>query len=165
MPSEKILMGKQQVVAGLKDKLSSAVSVVIVDYKGITVAQDTALRKELREAGVEYTVVKNTLLGIAAKEVGLEGIVPSLKGTTALAVCNDHVAAAKILCKFADNSKGKFNVKCGDVEGKVLDADGVKALAKLPTREVLLTQVLFALNGNLRGLAVALNAIAEKQSA
>lgn len=165
MPSEKILMGKQQVVANLKEKLSSAVSVVVVDYKGITVAQDTALRKELREAGVEYMVVKNTLLGIAAKDVGLDDMIPSLNGTTAVAVCGDHVAAAKILCKFADNSKGKYNVKCGYVEGKALDADGVKALAKLPSREVLLTQVLYALNGNLRGLAVALNAIVEKQSA
>lgn len=176
MPSEKILLEKQQIVADLKDKLSAAAAGVIVDYKGITVAQDTKLRKELREAGVEYMVVKNTLLGIAAKEVGLEDIIPTLNGTTALAVSSDHVAAAKILDKYAEESKGKFTVKCGFVDGGVIDANGVKALAKLPAREVLIAQVLgglnapisgFAnvLNANLRGLVVALNAIAEKQSA
>ena len=150
MPSEKVLELKKQQVAALKERLDASIAGVVVDYKGISVEDDTKLRKELREAGVEYTVVKNTLLAIAAKEVGLEGIVPSLKGTTAIAVSSDHVAAAKILCKYADNSKGKFNVKCGYVEGNALDADGVKALAKLPSREVLLTQLLFALNGNLR---------------
>ena len=176
MPSEKVLLGKQQIVADLKEKLSDAAAGVIVDYKGITVAQDTKLRKDLREAGVEYMVVKNTLLGIAAKDVGLDDIIPSLNGTTALAVSSDHVAAAKILSKYADESKGKFTVKCGFVDGGVIDADGVKALAKLPSREVLIAQVLggfnapisgFAnvLNANLRGLVVALNAIAEKQSA
>ena len=176
MPSEKVLLGKQQIVADLKEKLSAAAAGVIVDYNGITVAQDTKLRKDLREAGVEYMVVKNTLLGIAAKDVGLDDIIPSLNGTTALAVSSDHVAAAKILSKYADESKGKFSVKCGFVDGGVIDADGVKALAKLPSREVLIAQVLggfnapisgFAnvLNANLRGLVVALNAIAEKQSA
>ena len=176
MPSEKVLLGKQQIFADLKEKLSAAAAGVIVDYKGITVAQDTKLRKDLREAGVEYMVVKNTLLGIAAKDVGLDDIIPSLNGTTALAVSSDHVAAAKILSKYADESKGKFSVKCGFVDGGVIDADGVKALAKLPSREVLIAQVLggfnapisgFAnvLNANLRGLVVALNAIAEKQSA
>ncbi len=176
MPSEKVLLEKQQIVASLKDKLSGAAAGVIVDYKGITVAQDTKLRKDLREAGVEYMVVKNTLLGIAAKDAGLDGIIPSLSGTTALAVSGDHVAAAKILSKYADDSRGKFSVKCGFVDGGVIDADGVKALAKLPSREVLIAQVLggfnapisgFAnvLNANLRGLVVALNAIAEKQSA
>ena len=176
MPSEKVLLEKQQIVADLKEKLSSAAAGVIVDYKGITVAQDTKLRKDLREAGVDYMVVKNTLLGIAAKDVGLDDILPSLSGTTALAVSSDHVAAAKILSKYADDSKGKFSVKCGFVDGGVIDANGVKALAKLPSREVLIAQVLggfnapitgFAnvLNANLRGLVVALNAIAEKQSA
>ena len=147
MPSEKILEQKKQIVSDLAGKLSSSVAGVIVDYKGITVADDTKLRKELREAGVEYTVVKNTLLRFAAKEAGLE----------------DPIAAAKILSKYAEGSKGKFSIKAGFMEGKVLDLEGVDRLAKLPSKEQLLVQLLSVLNGNLRGLAIALNAIVEKQ--
>lgn len=177
MPSEKILLQKQQIVAELVEKLKGSVAGVLVDYKGITVADDTKLRKELREAGVEYSVIKNRLLALAAKEAGLEGMIPTLENSTALAVSeSDHVAAAKILNKYAEGSKGKFTVKCGFVEGNVIDAAGVAELAQLPSREVLVAKVLggfnapisgFAnvLNANLRGLVVALNAIAEKQSA
>ena len=166
MPSEKVLQDKQAIVAGLKEKLTNSAAGVLVDYKGITVAEDTKLRKELREAGVEYSVVKNTLLKFAAKEAGYEEFIPVLDGTTAFAVAKDDpVAAAKILSKFADNSKGKFTVKAGFVEGKALDAAGVAQLAKLPSREQLLGQLLSVLNGNISGLARALNAIAEKQSA
>lgn len=162
MPSEKVLAEKQGVVAALKEKLQGATAGVLVDYSGITVADDTKLRKELREAGVEYGVVKNTLLAFAAKEVGFEGLCDVLNGTTALAVSSDPIAAAKILCKFADDSKGKFTVKAGFLDGEVMDAAGVNELAKLPSKEQLLVQLLSVLNGNIRGLAVALNAIAEK---
>lgn len=163
MPSEKVLETKKEIVAGLEEKLKTAVSGVIVDYKGISVADDTKLRKELREAGVEYKVVKNTLLRFAAKNAGLEELCPSLEGTTALAVSNeDAVAPAKILGKFAEDSKGKFIIKTGFMEGKVISVEEVTALSKLPGREQLLAMLLSALTGNIRGLAVALNAIAEK---
>lgn len=177
MPSEKVLQAKQQAVAELTEKLQNAVAGVVVDYKGINVADDTKLRKELREAGVEYFVIKNTLLRFASKNAGFEELESVLEGTTALALSNDDpVAAAKILAKYAEASKDKFNIKAGFVDGKILDVDGVNALAKLPSREVLIAQTLagfnapisgFAnvLNANLRGLVIALNAIAEKQSA
>lgn len=163
MPSEKILESKKQVVADLAEKLKGSVAGVLVDYKGITVADDTKLRKELRDAGVDYAVVKNTLLRLAADNVGLGGLDPVLEGTTALAVSTeDPVAPARILNKYAEASKGKFAIKAGFMEGKVLDEAGVKVLATLPSREQLLVQLLSVLNGNIRGLAVALNAIAEK---
>ena len=177
MPSEKILAQKQAVVADLAAKLQHSTAGVLVDYKGITVADDTKLRRELREAGVHYFVVKNTLLERAADQVGFHDLKDHLSGTSALAVSeSDPVAAAKILTKYADGSKGKFTVKAGFVDGKALDAEGVKALSKLPSREELIAKTLGGLNApisgfanvlsaNLRGLVVALNAIAEKQSA
>lgn len=176
MPSEKILEQKKQIVAELTEKLKSACAGVIVDYKGINVADDTKLRKELREAGVDYFVVKNTLLSRAAKEAGLEGLDSVLEGTTALAVSKeDHVAAARILCKFAETNKS-IKTKAGFVEGKAIDVAEVENLAKLPSKEVLVAKALgglnapitgfvTVLNGTMKGLVVALNAIAEKQSA
>jgi large subunit ribosomal protein L10 len=161
MPSEKILSQKKQTVAQLTDKMKNAVAGVLVDYKGITVTDDTKLRKELREAGVEYSVEKNTMLRFAAKEVGYEALNDVLKGTTALAISNsDEVAAAKVLTKYAE--KGKFVIKAGFVDGGVIDAAKVAELGKLPSREDLLSMLCSALQGNIRGLAVALNAIAEK---
>lgn len=163
MPSEKTLKLKQQVVTELKEKLNGAVAGVLVDYKGITVEQDTKLRREMREANVEYTVIKNSLLRFAAKEVGYEGLCDVLEGTTALAVSNDDpISAAKILTKFAEASKNKFSIKAGFVDGEILSAAKVTELGNLPSKEQLLGQLLSVLNGNIRGLAVALNAIAEK---
>ena len=163
MPSVMVLNQKKEVVETLKEKLSSSVAGVVVDYKGITVEDDTKLRRELREAGVEYSVVKNTLLRFAAKEVGYGELENVLEGTTALAVSKeDPVAAARILTKFADDSKGKFVVKAGFVDGGVIDAAKVNELGKLPGKEQLLSMLCSALQGNIRGLAVALNAIAEK---
>lgn len=163
MPSVMVLNQKKEVVETLKEKLSSSVAGVVVDYKGITVEDDTKLRRELREAGVEYSVVKNTLLRFAAKEVGYGELENVLEGTTALAVSKeDPVAAARILTKFADASKGKFVVKAGFVDGGVIDAAKVNELGKLPGKEQLLSMLCSALQGNIRGLAVALNAIAEK---
>ena len=149
MASEKVIAQKQEIVANLKEKLTGSVAGVLVDYKGINVAEDTKLRKELREAGVDYTVVKNTLLKFAIDEVGFGALDAHLSGTTALAVSKeDPVIAAKILAKYA--------------EGEVIDSDKVIAVGKLPSKEQLLVQLLSVLNGNIRGLAVALNAIAEK---
>ena len=164
MPSEKILAQKQAVVADLAAKLQNSTAGVLVDYKGITVADDTKLRRELREAGVHYFVVNNTLLERAADQVGFHDLKDHLSGTSALAVSeNDPVAAAKILTKYADDSKGKFTVKAGFVDGGVIDAAKVKELGSLPSREGLLSMLLSALTGNLRGLACAINEIAEKQ--
>ena len=176
MPSEKVLEQKKQVVSDLTEKLKGAACGVVVDYKGINVADDTKLRKQLREAGVEYTVIKNTLLRFAAKNVGLDGLDAVLEGTTALAVSQeDFVAPARILAEYAENNK-EFTIKAGFVEGKLLDVKGVQELAKLPSREVLVAKALGGLNApisgfvgvlnaNLRNLVCALNAIAQKQGA
>ena len=163
MPSQKILTEKQAYVAELKDKIKASVAGVVVDYKGITVADDTKLRRSLREAGVEYAVVKNTMLRLAIEEMGYAEIEKTLEGTTAIAIANgDPMVAAKILCKFADDSKGKFQIKSGYMDGAPMTAAEVDAIAKLPNREGLLSMLCSALQGNIRGLAVALNAIAEK---
>lgn len=176
MPSEKVLQEKQAYVEQLAEKLSQATAGVVVNYQGITVADDTKLRRQLREAGVEYAVVKNTMLRRANEKAGLSEMDSVLEGTTAVAISpEDHVAAAKILCEYADKSQ-TFKVKAGFVEGKVIDADAVAELAKMPPKEVLVAKVLGGLNapisglvgvlnGTLRGLVCALNAIAEKQSA
>lgn len=177
MPSEKILEKKKQQVAELAEALKGACTGVIVDYKGITVADDTKLRKELREAGCDYKVVKNTLLKLALQEAGIEGLENVLEGTTALAYSkDDYVSSAKILSGYAEKSKDVFNVKAGFVDGKVLDAKGVKELAELPPKEVLVAKALgglnapiagfvTVLNGTMKGLVVALDAIAEKKGA
>lgn len=176
MASEKILQQKQEYVEQLANKLSSSVAGVVVSYKGITVADDTMLRRKLREAGVEYAVVKNTMLSRAANKVGLDDLDSVLEGSTALALSEtDHVAAAKILCEYAEKNKD-FQIKAGFVEGKVIQSAEVGELAKMPPKEVLVAKVLGGLNApisgfvgvlnaNLRGLVVALNAIAEKQGA
>ena len=166
MPNEKVLLQKQQYVAELKEKVNGSVAGVIVDYKGINVSDDTKLRREMREAGVEYHVVKNTMLRLALKDSNYEEMSSVLENTTALALSeNDPVAAARILCKFAVDSKGTFAVKSGFVDGKVLSKAEVEELSKLPNKEGLVSMLLSVLTGNLRGLAVALNAIAEKQEA
>lgn len=163
MPSATILSEKQKFVADLAEQLKNAVAGVIVDYKGINVADDTALRKELREAGVKYTVVKNTMLRLAAREAGLNGVEEVLEGTTALATSDsDYVAAAKILCKYADAHEN-FNIKLGFMDGAVLDAAKVQELGNLPSKEELLTQLVYVLSAPMRGLAVSLNEIAKKQ--
>ncbi len=175
MPSTKVLEQKKAAVQEIAEKLRSAVSGVLVDYRGLTVEQDTNLRRELRNAGVEYKVVKNTLTRFAANETGFEGLEPYLQGPTSLAMTyEDPVAAAKVLVKFAKDYEA-LEIKAGFVDGKVVNFDEIKALADLPSREVLIAQVLgglnapisgFAnvLNANLKGLVVALNAIAEKQA-
>lgn len=176
MASEKILQQKQEYVEALTEKLNASVAGVVVDYKGITVADDTALRRKLREAGVEYAVVKNTMLRRAADKAGLSELDSVLEGSTALAISrNDHVAAAKIVSEYAEKNKD-FSIKAGFVEGKVIGTDEVEELAKMPPKEVLVAKVLGGLNApisgfvgvlhaNLRGLVCALNAIAEKQGA
>lgn len=146
-----VTSAKQAVVAQLKEQLKSAKGVVLTSYKGLTVAQDTELRRELREAGVSYHVVKNTMLRIAAKEAGIEGIEEHLEGTTAFAFSTeDAVAPAKVICGFIKKNKLEdaevLTVKVGMVEGKVIGVDEVKALAALPSREELIAKLLGSMN-------------------
>lgn len=146
-----VTSAKQAVVAQLKEQLESAKGVVLTSYKGLTVAQDTELRRELREAGVSYHVVKNTMLCIAAKEAGIEGIEEHLDGTTAFAFSTeDAVAPAKVICGFIKKNKLEdaevLTVKVGMVEGKVIGVDEVKALAALPSREELIAKLLGSMN-------------------
>ena len=160
MPNAKVLSEKQAIVAELTEKLQNAAAGVLVDYKGITVAEDTALRAEMRKNGVEYAVVKNTLTRFAVKNAGLEELSSVLEGTTSLAIsAEDPVAPARIINDFAKKMNGeKFTIKAGFVDGKVIGVDEVKALADLPSKEVLLSMLLSAMQGPVRGLAVSLDA-------
>ena len=162
MPSAKALESKKQIVADLAAKLKDAPSAVIVNYTGITVADDTKLRAELRKAGVEYAVMKNTLTKRACEEVGYGELASALEGMTAIAIAgSDAVAPAKILKSYADKVE-RFELKAGFCDGKVLDKDGVAALASIPSKEVLIAKMLGSLQGPLSGLAVALQAIIDK---
>lgn len=138
---------KKAIVADLKEKLTGCKGAVLTSYKGLTVAQDTALRVELRKAGVNYHVVKNTMTRIAATEAGMEELVPHLEGTTAMAVSmDDAVAPAKVISEFIKKNNleesGVLTVKAGIVEGKVVTPAEVKAIASLPSREVLIGKLL-----------------------
>ncbi len=162
MPNATVLAQKQQIVEDLKEKLSKAVTGVVVDYKGISVADDTALRKELRENGVNYFVVKNTLLARAIEGTDLEEMKSVLEGTTAIALSDeDYTAAARILCKYA-GAHENFKVKSGFLDGKLIDLETVDQLAKLPTREVLLATVLSAFQAPIAAFARAVQAIVDK---
>lgn len=162
MPNAKVLEQKQQLVAELSEKIKASVVGIVVDYKGTTVADDTALRKELRENGVDYFVVKNTLLGRAIEGTDLEGMKSVLEGTTAIALSTeDYTAAARILNKFAESHEN-FNIKSGFMDGKVIDIDAIVALAKLPSREVLLATVLGAFQAPIAAFARAVQAIVDK---
>lgn len=160
MPNAKILSEKQAIVADLTEKIQGAAGGVLVDYKGVTVAEDTALRAEMRKNGVDYAVVKNTLTRFAVKNAGLEELSSVLEGTTSLAVsATDPVAPARVVSEFSKKMNGeKFIVKAGFVDGKVISVDEVKALADLPSKEVLLSMLLSAMQGPVRGLAVSLDA-------
>lgn len=165
MPSAKILESKKARAAELVELVKGSCSGVLVDYKGITVEEDTKLRKELREAGVKYFVEKNTMLRIALKENGLEDLCGVLEGTTAIAVCeNDQTAPARILGKFAEAHDDKFNLKGGFVEGVVYDAKGIEALSKIPSKDVLLAQLVGSLQGPMQKLAATLKALADKKA-
>ncbi|MCL2815778.1 MAG: 50S ribosomal protein L10 [Oscillospiraceae bacterium] len=175
MPNAKVLEEKKQLVAGLAEKFKNSAGGVLVDYQGINVEQDTKMRVELRNAGVDYFVFKNTLARLAAKQCGFEELLPALVKMTAIAVSeNDPVAPAKILTVYADKIES-FTIKAGFVEGAVIDSAGVNRLATLPAKEELVAKVLGGLqapiyglvnvlNGNLRGLACVLQAIHDKKA-
>lgn len=169
----KALEQKKEVVKELKDKLNGSKATILTDYRGLDVAEITELRRQLREAGVEYKVVKNTLTRIAAKDAGYDFLEDYLVGPTAIAFSEDPVAPAKVLSNFAKEHKD-LELKAGMLDGKLLDKDAIKQLADLPSREVLLARVLAGmqapisglvnvLNGPLRGLVYALQAIKDKK--
>lgn len=162
MPNAKVLEEKKAQVAALRAKFDAAVAGVIVDYKGTTVEDDTKLRKELREAGVEYSVAKNTLIRLAIDGTALAAMDDILNGTTAVATSNeDCVAAAKILSKFAE-SHANFTIKAGFLEGEVISLEKIESLAKLPSKEQLLTSVAFAFQAPMASFARAIQAIVDK---
>lgn len=162
MPNISVLEKKQQAVAELKEVIAGSVAGVIVDYSGISVADDTVLRKELREAGIDYRVVKNTILSRAIEGTELESLKDVLKGTTAIAISNeDHVAAARILAKFA-KAHENYTIKSGYLDGKVIDLETIDSLAKLPSREVLLATVVGAFQAPIAAFARAVQAIVDK---
>ncbi len=162
MPSTAVLEKKAQQVADIAGKINSAVAGVLVDYKGITVADDTALRANLRNNGVSYSVIKNTILKRAITGTALEGLADVLEGTTAIAVSDtDYVASAKILSEYAEKHDN-FKVKGGFLDGEVISLDKINELAKLPSREVLLATVAAAFQAPVASFARAVKAVADK---
>ena len=154
---------KQPIVAEISDLLNGAASAVAVDYRGLTVAQDTELRKQLREAGVTYKVYKNTLIRRAAEGTDFAALDPHLEGPTAIAVSKeDATAPARILAEFAKKAD-KLEIKAGVVEGTYYDAKGMQAISSIPSREVLLGRLFGSMKSPIANFARVLNHIAEKQ--
>lgn len=167
MPSEKVLQEKQAKVVELTNTVKNAVAGVLFDYKGITVEQDTKLRREMREAGVIYTVEKNSMLRFALKNAGYEAMTDVLSGTTAIAVStSDQTAAARILGKLSETGAkdGKFILKAGFVEGTCYDSKGVMALSKVPSKDILLSQLVGSLQGPMQKLAAIVKAVADAKA-
>ena len=163
MPNAKVLSEKQAIVAALTEQLKNASSGVLVDYKGITVAEDTALRTELRQNEVQYGVVKNTLVRFALNNVGLEGLDDVLNGTTSLATsAGDPIAPMRVVNKYVKQLNDKFVIKGGFMDGKVISLEEIQALAELPSKEVLQAQALGMMLAPITSLAIVLKAIAEK---
>ena len=161
--SEAIIAKKAQQVSEVAEQFKNATSVVVVDYLGITVEQATNLRTELRNAGVQFAVVKNSILSRAAKEAGLEGMEDIFKGPSAVAFSNeDVVAPAKILADFAKKVEA-LEIKAGVIEGKVSSKEEIEALAKLPNREGLLSMLLSVLQAPVRNTALAFKAVADQK--
>ncbi len=152
---------KQPVVAEIAEQVKDAQSVVVVDYRGLTVAQDTDLRKQLREAGVTYKVYKNTMMNRAFENTDFESLKPVLEGPSAIAISKDDATApARILAKFAKNAP-KLEIKAGVVEGAFYDAAGMQAIAAVPSRDELISKLLGSLQSPITNLARVLNQIAE----
>lgn len=165
MASEKVLETKKQRVAELAELIKNAKSGALVDYQGVTVEEDTKLRRDMRENNVHYFVEKNTMLRLAFKEAGIEGLDEVLNGATALALSDeDETAPARLLGKYSEEFKEKFNLKAGFIGTTVYDQAGVTALSKIPGKETLLAQLVGSLQGPLTKLAATLKAVADKKS-
>ena len=153
---------KQPIVQEISEYIKDAQSVVLVDYRGLTVAEDTQLRKQLREAGVTYKVYKNTMLNFAFKGTDFESLAPALEGPSAVAISNsDATAPARVLAKFAKTAPA-LEMKAGVVEGTFYDAEGMKSIAAVPSREELLSKFLGSIQSPITNFARVLNQIAEK---
>ena len=160
MPNAKVLESKKAIVDALADKMQNATSVVFVDYKGITVAQDTELRNKFREAGVEYSVVKNTLTRFAANKIGFSEFDELLNGTTAMAcTTDDPIAPARIVSEFAKKNKNILKIKGGLVEGKVQSVENLAAFGELPSKNALVAQVLGTFLAPITSLAYVIDQI------
>jgi len=156
---------KQPIVAEISEAIKDAQSVVLVDYRGLTVEQDTNLRKQLREAGVTYKVYKNTMMNFAFKGTDFEGLAPYLEGPSAVAISTtDATAPARILAKFAKDAKA-LEIKAGVVEGTVYDATGMQAIAQIPSRDELISKLLGSLQSPITNFARVMNQLAEKGGA
>ena len=156
---------KQPIVDEISANLKDAQSVVLVDYRGLTVEQDTELRKTLREAGITYKVYKNTLMARAFKGTAFEALAPYLEGPSAAAFSsNDATAPARVLAEFAKKAE-KLEIKAGIVEGTLYDAKGMDAIASIPSREVLISRLLGSMQSPVANFARVLNQIAEKEGA
>jgi large subunit ribosomal protein L10 len=156
---------KEAKVAEIKEKLEKAQSVILADYQGLTVEEDTELRKALREAGVEYKVYKNSMVTLAAKELGHEGIVQYLEGPVSIAFGYEDVTApARILADFAKTHK-KLELKAGIVDGEIFDQDKVNQLASIPSKEVLIAKLLGSFKAPISNLAYLLSAIKDSKEA
>ena len=163
MPSNAILEQKKQVVADLAEQIKASAAGVVVNYQGITVENDTALRKALREAGVKYVVMKNTLTGRACEMCGYGDMKQYLNGMTAIAISSpeDPIAPAKILKEYAEKIES-FKILAGYCDGEVIDAAGVNNLADIPSKEVLIAKFLGSIKSPIYNLAYALQAVIDK---
>ena len=162
MPSNSILAQKQQIVADLAEQIKNSTAGVVVNYQGITVENDTAMRKALREAGVKYVVMKNTMTGRACDMVGYSDMKQYLTGMTAIAIgTTDAVAPAKVLKEYAEKIES-FQILAGYLDGAVVDANTVNTLADIPSKEVLIAKLLGSIKSPLYGLAYALQAVVDK---
>ena len=164
MPNAKVLETKKSIVDALSDKIQNATSAVFVDYKGITVAQDTELRNQFRAAGVEYAVVKNTLTRFAANKAGYTEFDELLNGTTSMAsTTEDPIAPARVICEFAKKNKDALKIKGGFVEGSVLSVDQLKGFGELPSKDALIAQVLGTFLAPISALAFCLDQIRQQK--
>lgn len=161
--SEAIIAKKAELVDVVAEKMKAAASIVVVDARGLTVEQDTVLRRELRGSEVEYKVIKNSILRRAAEKAGLEGLSEAFTGPSAVAFSNeDVVAPAKVLADFAKDAEN-LEIKAGVIEGKVSSKEEIQAIASLPSRDGLLSMLLSVLQAPVRNVALAVKAVAEKE--
>ena len=164
MPNAKVLSEKQAIVEALAERIKNASAGVFVDYKGITVAEDTALRTELRRDEVNYTVVKNTLTRKALDKLGMEGLDPVLNGTTSLATAeNDPIAPFRILSDYSKKLGDRFNIKAAFMDGKILSESEIAEISELPSKDALYAKVLGTMIAPITGLAVCLGQILEQK--
>lgn len=164
MPNAKVLSEKQAMVEALAARIQNASAGVFVDYKGITVSEDTALRSEMRKDSVEYTVVKNTLTRKALEKLGMTGLDDILNGTTSLATAeNDPIAPFRILSDYSKKLNDRFNIKAAFMEGKILNETEIAEMAALPSKDALYAKVLGTMIAPITGLAVCLGQILEQK--